>query len=60
MFDGIRKCLDIPDQIGHIITKVRKVDLEREGDIVIFIINNFITFRNKFIIILLRNNFTKK
>lgn len=33
MFDGIRKCLDIPYQIGHIIPKVRKVDLEREGDI---------------------------
>ena len=34
--DGIRKCLDIPNRIGYIITKVRRVDLGREGDIDLF------------------------
>ena len=27
------KCLNIPNRIGYIITKVRRVDLGREGDI---------------------------
>ena len=33
IFDGTKKCLDIPNRIGYTITKVRRVDLEREGDI---------------------------
>ena len=36
MFDGIRKCHDIPNRIGYIITKVRRVDLGKEGDIDLF------------------------
>ena len=26
IFDGIKKCLGIPNQIGYIITKVRRVE----------------------------------
>ena len=33
IFDGIRKCMDISNPICYIITKVRRVDLGKEGDI---------------------------
>ena len=47
IFYDIRKRLDIPYRIGHIITKVRRVDLVGEDDVDLFLPrknNNFIMF----------------